>query len=92
MEANIIRFATRMSSQELANVAYSYVQSLNASDEVIAELIPIIMERLHQFKPVELCQVLRAFTESDNMTPEMVKAFEIEFGGRYESMKPDDIS
>ena len=68
------------------------MSSLNASEDLIAELIPIIMERLHQFKPVELCQVLRAFTNSDLMTPEMVKAFEIEFGGRYESMNPDDIS
>ena len=46
---------------------------------------------MHKMIPVELCQVLMAFTEvgdSSLMTQDLIDQFETEFGGRFESMNP----
>lgn len=56
LEAVIIKHANMFSPQELANIVYSYHKSENAAvDPLLLDLRPTIMEKLHTFKPVELC-------------------------------------
>lgn len=43
-------------------------------------------------KPVELCQILMAFTETETMDEELIALFQAEFKGRFESMEPLDSS
>ena len=43
-------------------------------------------------KPVELCQILMAFTERGAMDDELVDSFQTEFKGRFEVMNPMDSS
>ena len=35
------------------------------------------MDRLHSFKPIELCQVLQAYTEAGLLDDGMLEAFEL---------------
>jgi len=42
------------------------------------------------YKPVELCQVLIAYTEEGLLDEGMLEAFEMQFKVRYEDMKPED--
>lgn len=49
-----------------------------------------------KLKPVELCQILMAYTECDEdsqlMDDSLIAQFEMEFKGRYEAMNPIDSS
>ena len=54
------------------------------------DLRNIILEKLHLYKPIELCQVLTAYTESGIIDDAMLEAFELNYKGRYEDMQPID--
>jgi hypothetical protein len=82
-----------MSPQELSNVIYSYFKAENAVCEALFEaLLPTVKSQLHKMKPVELCQILMAFTERGAMDDELVDSFQTEFKGRFEAMNPMDSS
>jgi len=42
------------------------------------------------FKPVELCQVLMAYTETGMLDDAMMEMFEMQYKVRFEDMKPED--
>ena len=64
-----------MSPQELSNIIYSYWKSENASHDILTDLRPSVMANIHKYKPVELCQVLNAYTECNLMDDEMIQTF-----------------
>ena len=44
-------------------------------DPLLLDLRNVIMEKIHKYKPVELCQVLLAYTENGMMDEEMIEVF-----------------
>ena len=72
-----MRKADKFKPQELSNIVYSYWKSENANtDPLLMDLRNTILSRLHTFRPVELCQVLMAYTESGMLDDAMLEAFE----------------
>lgn len=60
-----------MSSQELSNVIYSYWKAEHADPkQLYLALKPHVQKIMHKMIPVELCQVLMAFTEAND--PELM--------------------
>ena len=57
---------------------------------MLLDLRDTIMLELHRFKPVELCQVLLAYTEEGMLDDGMIEAFEMEYKVKFENMKPED--
>ena len=51
-----------------------------------------IMEKLHTYKPVELCQILTAYTEEGMIDDAMLEAFEAQFKVKFEDMNPEDTA
>jgi len=102
MEGIVIQNQQKMSTQELSNVIYSYSRADNAERKhLFEELKPLVCKIMHKMKPVELCQVLMAFTECQEsltadeeplMDAAMIERFESEFKGRFEAMNPSDTS
>ena len=91
LEGVIIREANRFSPQELSNIVYSYHKSENAqTDPLLLDLRQAVMDQLHTYKPVELCQVLTAYTEEGMLDESMIEAFDLMYKVRYEDMKPED--
>ena len=49
-----------------------------------------ILSKLHTYKPIELCQVLTAYTEEGMLDDAMLESFELQFKVRFEEMNPED--
>ena len=50
----------------------------------------MILANLHAYKPVELCQVLLAYTEEGALDDTLLESFEAHYKVRHEEMKPID--
>ena len=50
------------------------------------------MQNIESYKPVELCQVLRAYTESGLLDEKMIDVFATQFNARHEEMRPEDCA
>ena len=81
-----------MSPQELSNVIYSYYKSENAAHDILSDLRPTVLANIHKYKPIELCQVLNAFTECGLMDEELIEIFTQSFKSNFESMNPMDCA
>jgi hypothetical protein len=94
MEAYVIRYQDLMSPQELANTIYSYYKAPNSQETqaLFEELKPRVKQLVHKMKPVEMCMVLTAYTETYCCDEELQLLMEEEFKGKYEDMNPSDIS
>ena len=91
LEGIVINKADQFTPQELSNIVYSYHKSENASpDPLLLDLRQAVMDRLHTFKPVELCMVLVAYTEEGLLDEEMLEAFDLQYRVKFEDMKPRD--
>ncbi len=56
LEGIILKHADQFTPQELSNIVYSYYKSENAStDPLLLDLRQVIVDKLHTYKPVELC-------------------------------------
>ena len=65
LESTILNNVEALDSQNLSNIIYSYYCSNNAStDPFYVDIKPAVMRLLPKMNPVELCQVLRAYTET----------------------------
>lgn len=93
MESFVLQKARQFSSQELANIIYTYYRADNAlTDPLLIDLRPIVMQTIESYKPVELCQVLRAYTEAGLLDEKMIEVFAIQFNARHEEMNPEDCA
>lgn len=90
----MIQYQHLLSPQELANSIYSYHKAPNSHETkaLLEELRPTVKALVHKMKPVEMCMVLLAYTESECCDAELQLLMEEEFMGKYEAMNPSDIS
>jgi hypothetical protein len=76
LESTILNNVDLLDSQNLSNIIYSYHCSTNAiTDPFFIDIKPAVMRILHKMNPVELCQVLRAYTEKGMLDEEMEVRF-----------------
>jgi len=63
MEQFIVQNMDSLSTQELANIIYSYHKADNAAKALLRDLMPAVMRRMPQMKPRELVCCLVSYTE-----------------------------